>query len=748
MIYLVIKWISLVAWLTTGAQAAPIVVPMTEESAVFLLTDLVEATPDSSDPAALTRTLDHARVTPTQVSGRRFFQEGRLWFRLEISNPSTESRRLVLMNSFPVFSQWLLDPSAPAGPVMQRTGLAETANTRGTPDDVIRLDVSPGTKTYYIGVLSRGIPYFPVMTLQHQDDHDHEQASRSAVLLFGLGAFVTGISTVLILGIWLRAKMFTNIALSGICYLPLILILSGQAFLLPTDWRIAIIKIWPIFTVLSMTFIVKFGLEFVNIRPHQHPLVHTYGRAFILLPVMCLPLFFVNDYVTTMIYIGAAGLALVSVQLIALKRCIVDRDLYATLYSICFLPITISDCLVLAEFSGIIAHHRAYTDLQFLAITLQAMMLLVPIGIKVVGIRENAALLRRHLKGIIADHRISDVALAGAELLKNPVEQYVTVLFVDIVGYSLIFERMKSIEAFSALKTVINSMVAIVHKHGGVVDKSLGDGLLAFFGYDLADGSVPNHEATALACARDIQMEAVLRCLDPLATALPLRIGINSDTVNIGNIGNEERFDVTVSGGGVVLASRFESACEPFKIVLGESTFSALPEHLKSANSFNPIKVPIKHQNAPKLAYEYDPFCDDPTVTARALNSYRIQNNLRVQHSRSILTEPIAIKTSFGPMQLVNYSIGGMCLIADVLLGRGIHVDLYFDVAVDHPAYLWLNPLGAEVVWSAATSDGWFTHGLKFKGHSKEQCEVVLRVIDELIRKSQESQEQQQPLRA
>src|SRR5690606_9173672 len=108
----------------------------------------------------------------------------------------------------------------------------------------------------------------------------------------------------------------------------------------------------------------------------------------------------------------------------------------------------------------------------------------------------------------------------------------VSIMFIDIVGFSAISESRSPEEVFKYLKDLMDRMRSEIHAHGGVVDRVLGDGLLAFFGYHY-DGrkASDDHASQALAAALVIQRQNVEHCLkagdgDPI---FPLRIGINTD---------------------------------------------------------------------------------------------------------------------------------------------------------------------------------------------------------------------------
>ncbi len=151
----------------------------------------------------------------------------------------------------------------------------------------------------------------------------------------------------------------------------------------------------------------------------------------------------------------------------------------------------------------------------------------------------------------------------ATELLQKGVtlggeEREVTVLFSDLRNFTGIAERLSPQEMLRILNHYFTRMAAIVEKHGGIVDKYVGDALMALFGAPLAR---PDHADRALHAA--LEMAAALddlnrnwrgRGLPPLQAG----IGVNTDRVVAGNMGSETRLNYTVIGDGVNLASRLE----------------------------------------------------------------------------------------------------------------------------------------------------------------------------------------------
>jgi adenylate cyclase len=143
-------------------------------------------------------------------------------------------------------------------------------------------------------------------------------------------------------------------------------------------------------------------------------------------------------------------------------------------------------------------------------------------------------------------------------------ERSVTILFSDIAGYSGLSESLTPAELVADLNRYFGRMTEIVQGHGGFVDKFIGDGILAVFGAPLAEG---NHALAGVRAALD--MIAALET-DPEMTLnkapIRIRIGLHTDKVIVGNIGAPSRFNYTVVGDGVNLASRLEGVGKPYHV--------------------------------------------------------------------------------------------------------------------------------------------------------------------------------------
>ena len=160
-----------------------------------------------------------------------------------------------------------------------------------------------------------------------------------------------------------------------------------------------------------------------------------------------------------------------------------------------------------------------------------------------------------------------------------------TIFFSDIKDFTRLTDTLEPETLTSIINTYLDEMAAIALRHGGTIDKYIGDAIMIFFG----DPETRGEKEDALACVKmAIEMREHMKKvhnenLIPSGTPpLQIRMGINSGYCTVGNFGSEERLDYTIIGGPVNLASRLESQAEPNEILISRSTYALIKDEIAS----------------------------------------------------------------------------------------------------------------------------------------------------------------------
>ncbi len=169
---------------------------------------------------------------------------------------------------------------------------------------------------------------------------------------------------------------------------------------------------------------------------------------------------------------------------------------------------------------------------------------------------------RRQIKHAFSKYvspAVVEEVLAQPEKLKlGGVRRELTVLFTDLAGFTSISEAMEAEEVAAILNRHLSEMTEIVLRHHGTVDKFIGDAVMAFWGAPIHD---ENQSLHAVSAAIEMQEKIAVMRQEVLAAGGPelcMRIGIHRGECVVGNMGGDNRFDYTVIGDTVNLASRLE----------------------------------------------------------------------------------------------------------------------------------------------------------------------------------------------
>ncbi|CAN7594873.1 adenylate/guanylate cyclase domain-containing protein [Rhizobium sp. LjRoot258] len=173
-----------------------------------------------------------------------------------------------------------------------------------------------------------------------------------------------------------------------------------------------------------------------------------------------------------------------------------------------------------------------------------------------------------------------------------------TIFFSDIKDFTATTERLQPEALTEMLNEYLTEMSAIALKHGGTLDKFIGDAVLVFFGDPETNGAVEDAKA-CLRMAVDMQrrlgeLKEKWR-LDGTEEPFMVRMGINSGYCNVGNFGSSDRMDYTIIGAEANLAARLQSIAEGGKIVISYETY-ALVKEIVDATPLPPITMKGIHR--------------------------------------------------------------------------------------------------------------------------------------------------------
>ncbi len=185
------------------------------------------------------------------------------------------------------------------------------------------------------------------------------------------------------------------------------------------------------------------------------------------------------------------------------------------------------------------------------------------------------------------------------ELALGGTRREITVIFTDIQNFTSLCERIKPEVVVSILNKFLTEMVKIIHKHNGLVDKFIGDAIMALWGTPKHMDSKEQAES-ALSCA--LAMRDGLKVINEIWRGmgfeqdLNIRIGVNTDEAITGNLGSPQRAQFSAIGDGVNVASRLEGVNKVYGtgILFSEKTYNLIDKNHFNFREIDTVLVPGK----------------------------------------------------------------------------------------------------------------------------------------------------------
>jgi len=235
-----------------------------------------------------------------------------------------------------------------------------------------------------------------------------------------------------------------------------------------------------------------------------------------------------------------------------------------------------------------------------------SLALVLGYGITVVDnyIREQRE--RRRLSQFFSPAVLTEIVRHRGDAALGSSRRLVTVLFSDIRGFTSLSERVEPERVAEMLREYLTEMTEVVFRHGGTVDKYIGDCIMALYNAPFED---PDHAANAIRTGLEFQerTQAVsARWEAALGAAIRNGVGINTGEAVVGAMGSRQRLEYTAIGDTVNLASRLESLTKDYGtgIIVSETTYEAVKGRFIARRLG---AVPVKGKARPVTIYTIVP---------------------------------------------------------------------------------------------------------------------------------------------
>lgn len=296
----------------------------------------------------------------------------------------------------------------------------------------------------------------------------------------------------------------------------------------------------------------------------------------------------------------------------------------------------------------------------------------------------HGLMLKERYRGVldkVVSRDVADEMLKGEISLGGELRE-VTTLFADIRGFTPMSEHMPPQEVVTVLNEVLDRAEAAVVEEGGVVDKYVGDEIMALFGAPMSRGS---DAARAVRAALRMQAELALinqRRRGNGEPPLSLGIGINTGSVVAGNMGSARRLNYTVIGAAVNLAARLCAQAEAGQILISEATRKEVKDDVQVRSCG---KRAIKGLSAPIEVFQVIAAMVLLLFNVMSAHAQRVFDIAGIQVQPAVRVDAMAFVPSGKPAWLMTdtsfFAAPRVSALADIFAGR--HLYAFFEARVD-----------------------------------------------------------------
>jgi len=233
-----------------------------------------------------------------------------------------------------------------------------------------------------------------------------------------------------------------------------------------------------------------------------------------------------------------------------------------------------------------------------------------------------------------------------------------TVLFADLSSFTELTQELGAERTHEVVDAFLKMASAAIARHGGFIDKYIGDAVMALFNVPLRSA---DHARRAVAAALDLQ-SGIAELRTRFDMNLDASVGIASGWARVGRLGSEESKDVTAIGDVVNLAARLESKTHPGEVLISGDVYEKVAADFPGVTE---ERLALKGFRDPVAAYRLRARTDLP----RAVETPEIEPKRAVSWGAvifGILGAPCAVTTLIGPLA-VAVGVGGVFGLAGAL---------------------------------------------------------------------------------
>jgi class 3 adenylate cyclase len=497
-----------------------------------------------------------------------------------------------------------------------------------------------------------------------------------------------------------------------------------------------ILRVTTAFIIVTVISFIFFGKSFLNLEKNL-PAYNRRLNLFLAINIIALCLTPLLN-VSLVVY-AVTGQLLVIVVDLTIRTMRYELLTSIQLFNGAVRGLLVSAILATLSWSGLVDSNMVVDRAYILGQIWAGIFLSASIVARAKELETGNRIVQDTLKGIGPKSRLNSMLRDSYLNQYSASDLPVTVMFIDIVSFTKFAENSHDQLVYKTLASRLDEIIKIIHNHGGSVDRSLGDGVLCFFGYKKS-GIGSRHALDAYSAALEIQRTTLNSYMNSDSSELiqvkklPVRIGIHTDIVTIGNIGSHDLTDFTIVGNGVNFAARLETACNPFKVMVSADTRNLLVSKGIAKDEFQEILIAIKHSENLVKAYEVDPTKGSEAQLRKAYSEYQDSLGLvaRSQRHRLQSHQEIYLISNYGKFRVVDLSVDGFQIEGDNYLAPNANIIAKIETSDEHVNLklrsLLLDEITLKIRWSRKAGS-LFTHGANTTGGHIDQSRTLFETL-------------------